>query len=117
MMHQLQRFPRSLGSSIPAIPDRVTMNVWLQAFPLDVFDKLFEKPDEQGFTADQVSAMRAKLAPFRVGPEVEWTAAAMQRSSYTDPTTRQSVYCVSNSKLFDFAADKTPAPKHRICSP
>jgi hypothetical protein len=117
MMHQLQRFPRSVGSSIPAIPDRVTMNVWLQAFPLDVFDKLFEKPEGQGFTAEQVAAMRAKLAPFRVGPEIEWTTAAMQKPSYTDTTTKTAVYCVSNSEYFAFGADKTPAPRHRTCSP
>jgi hypothetical protein len=116
--HQTQRFPRSGNPPrLSANPDRVTMSVWLQAFPLDVFDELFAKPEEQGFTPDEVRTMRAKLAPFRVGSELEWTSDAMKTISYFDSTTRLPVYCVSNSANFNFGATKTPAPKHRICSP
>jgi hypothetical protein len=61
--------------------------------------------------------MRGKLVPFHVGPELEWTTEAMNNISYFDATTRQPVYCVSNSPQFKFGATKTPAPKHKICSP
>ena len=115
MMHQLQRFPRNPREALSAIPDRVTMSVWLLAFPLDVFDKLFEKPEEQGFTEDEVRAMRAKLTPFRVGPEIVWTTDALRAPSYREGSL--PVFCVSSSPSFDFRATKTPAPRHRICSP
>jgi hypothetical protein len=41
----------------------------------------------------------------------------MNNISYFDATTRQPVYCVSNSPQFKFGATKTPAPKHKTCSP
>jgi hypothetical protein len=115
--HQTQKFPRNTGTILSANPDRVTMDVWLLAFPLDVFDELFEKPEEHGMTLEQVREIRAKLVPFHVGPQLEWTTAAMDRISYPDPITRQPVYCVSNSPMFNFGATKTPAPKHTTCSP
>jgi hypothetical protein len=115
LTHQLQKYPRN--GILPAAPDRVTMNVWLLAFPLDVFDELFAKPEEHGMTAEEVRAMRGKLVPFHVGPELEWTTEAMNNISYFDTTTRQPVYCVSNSPQFKFGATKTPAPKHKTCSP
>ena len=66
-MHQLQRYPRPTGSGLLVLPDRMTMSIWLLAFPLDVFDKLFEKPEEQGFTAEQVLRDARQDGPFRVG--------------------------------------------------
>src|SRR5262249_36497899 len=106
MTHQLQTFPRAPGTGLPADPDRVTMRVWLQPFPYDLFDDLFAIPADHGLTADQVAAMRAKLAPLTVGlqPELEWTlAAAMDARSggqfYMDETTRLPLWCVTNSGL------------------
>jgi hypothetical protein len=75
--HQIQKFPRNSAAYLPAAPDRVTMSIWLQAFPLDVFDDLFQRPEEQGLTAEQVLEMRGKLTPFRVGRELVWTTEAM----------------------------------------
>jgi hypothetical protein len=115
--HQTQRFPRNRSKRLSAIPDRVTMSVWLLAFPLDAFDDLFAKPEEQGLTADQVRDMRAKLALYRVGDELEWTTDATNNPSYPDPTTHLPVYCVSNTPRFKFGATQTPAPTHNTCSP
>jgi hypothetical protein len=114
-MHQVRRFPPTQKLSM--VPDRVVMNVWLQAFPLDVFDELFAHPEEQGFTVEQVREMRSKLAPFRVGAPIEWTTAATKAPSYIDSTTRLPVYCASTSERFNFSATKTLAPRHRKCSP
>ena len=115
--HQLQRFPRATNGTLAGTPDRVTMQAWIQAFPLDVFDELFEKPEEHGLTTEQVRDMRAKIARFRVGTELVWTTEAMSSISYLDDVTRQPTYCVSNSPMFNFGATKTPAPKHTTCSP
>ena len=115
--HQTQKFPRNGATTLSGAPDRVTMSAWLLPFPLDAFDDLFEKPEEHGMTKDQVTEMRAKIVPFRVGAELVWTTAAMAKEAYYDTTTRQPVYCVSNSPMFNFGATKTPAPKHKTCSP
>lgn len=123
MTHQLQTFPRSGASGLAADPDRVTLRVWLQPFPYDVFDDLFADPGSNGLTEAQVAAMRAKLAPLNVGvqPELEWTLdAAMDPKRggqfYVDETTRLPVWCVTNNGL-NAASAKVTAPKHMKCSP
>jgi Cytochrome c554 and c-prime len=64
-------FPRT--GALAEYPDRVTLQVRLQPFPLDFFDELFAAPEELGLTAGTVQAIRATLVPLTVGPQLEWT--------------------------------------------
>jgi hypothetical protein len=65
-------FPRT--GALAEYPDRVTLQVRLQPFPLDFFDELFASPDELGLSIAEVQAIRATLVPLTVGPQLEWTA-------------------------------------------
>ena len=119
--HVMQTYPRASGATLPSYPDSVTLNVYLQAFPLDVFDDLFSSPADLGMTASQVQAMRANLVPLSVGSTLTWTQAAA-----SDTTSGGSTYfdqgvpvmCVSTSSL-NPQADKVPAPQHKsaACTP
>jgi hypothetical protein len=118
-VHQTQRFPRNTGTRLSANPDRVTLRIWLQAIPLDLFDELFANPEEQGLTKEQVENMREKLAPFQVGETLEWTSDVIARgpSYWGSDLSRLPVYCVSRNDRFNFGAQKTPAPRHVTCKP
>ena len=120
--HIFQNFPRAVDQKLDQYPDRVTMQARVQAFPLELYDELFADPADEGFTAEQVQAMRAKLAPLTVGNSLEWTLAAA-----TDPNPRNGgesyldslhrpINCVSKTNL-KAAFDKDSALNHKMCAP
>src|SRR5262249_49939348 len=85
--HVYRNYPSDPTQSLPSFPDRVTLEVYLQPFGLDVFDDLFSDAANVGLTPDDVQALRAKLTPLNVGTTLEWTAAAA-----ADTTHGGSVY-------------------------
>jgi hypothetical protein len=118
--HIYQNYPRATDKRLDVYPDRVTLRALLQPFPLDLFDDLFATPADHGLTADQVAAMRAKLAaPLVVGTPVEWTLAnaadPVHGEMYVD-SLHTPINCVMPTNL-RASADKVPAKNHTMCSP
>jgi hypothetical protein len=112
--HVMRSFPKDPLASLPSYPERVTLDVHLQPFPLSLFDELFADPARLGYDADSTAALREKLRPLHVGEQLVWTpeAAADTRRgghSYIDQGVPMS--CVSTTGL-NAAADKVPAPEH-----
>jgi hypothetical protein len=112
--HVTRSFPKDPLASLPAYPDRVTLDVHLLPFPLDFFDDLFADPDRLGLSADAVSELRQKLVPLELGQQLVWTAAAAADSahgglSYIDQGV--PVSCVTTTGM-NAAADKIAAPEH-----
>jgi hypothetical protein len=121
--HIYQNYPRAVDKRLTDYPDRVTLRALLQPFPLDLFDDLFQNPADEGFTADQVKAMRAKLAtPIVVGKPLEWTYAKATDTtlgtggeSYID-SMHTPINCFSTTNL-KASYDKVLAKNHAMCSP
>jgi hypothetical protein len=119
--HVTRSFPKDPGAALSAFPDRVTLDVHLQPFPLDLFDDLFSDPSRFGLDGEGVVGLRSKLVPLAVGAQLVWTASAAADTahgglSYVDQGV--PVACVTTTGL-NAAADKVPAPEHQAaaCAP
>lgn len=110
--HVLNRFPQQ-AASIASYPDRVTLNLRLSPFGLDVFDDLVATGDltDQGGTTTE--AMRAALATRSIGQELEWTPDSASEV-FTDRGL--PISCVSANNL-RANSDTVPAVAHRRCGP
>lgn len=116
--HASRSFPKDPRASLPSYPERATLDVHLQPFPLSLFDELFTHPEQLGLNEAEVAALREKIAPLSVGEQLVWTPeAAADRAhgghSYIDQGVPMS--CVTSTGL-DAAADKIPAPEHRAAA-
>lgn len=112
--HVMRSFPRDPLGSLPAYPDRATLDVHLLPFPLDLFDQLFADPERLGLTASAVSELRAQLVPLQLGEQLVWTAAAAADTAHGGLTYIDQgvpVACVTTTGM-NAAADKIPAPEH-----
>jgi hypothetical protein len=119
--HVTRAFPKDPQTHLSAFPDRVTLDVHLQPFPLDLFDDLFQDAARLGLDDSAVAALRSKLLPLSVGQQLVWTAAAVADTahgglSYLDQGVPMA--CVTSTGL-NAAADKVPAPEHvaAACAP
>jgi len=113
--HVTRSFPKDPLASLPRYPDRATLDVRLQPFPLALFDDLFRDPERLGLDAEGVAALREKLAPLNVGSQLVWTPEAAADTahgghSYIDQGVPMS--CVTTTGM-NAAADKVPAPEHQ----
>ncbi|HEY0463002.1 MAG TPA: multiheme c-type cytochrome [Polyangiaceae bacterium] len=112
--HVMRSFPKDPLSSLPSYPERATLDVHLQPFPLALFDDLFADPAQLGLDAEGVAALRERLLPLNVGEQLVWTPAAAADTahgghSYIDQGVPMS--CVTTTGM-NAAADKVPAPEH-----
>jgi hypothetical protein len=110
--HVFQAYPRD-GSLLSVYPERVTMQVYLQPFGLDVFDEIVAGGDLVESAGSSSDGLRAKLVPLAVGAPVEWTPAAVSER-YLEAGL--PVECVSTTNL-SAAADKVAAVNHQRCRP
>ena len=112
--HVMRSFPKDPLTSLARYPDRATLDVHLQPFPLTLFDDLFDDPGRLGLDAEAVAALREKLVPLSVGEQLVWTpeaAADTARGGHTYIDQGVPMSCVSSTGL-NAAADKVPAPEH-----
>jgi hypothetical protein len=112
--HVTRSFPKDPLKSLPSYPERATLDVHLQPFPLALFDELFADPSLVGEEVESVAALREKIRPLHVGEQLVWTPEAAADTtrgghSYIDQGVPMS--CVSTTGL-NAAADKVPAPEH-----
>lgn len=112
--HVMRSFPKDPLASLPGAPDRATLDVHLQPFPLSLFDDLFVDPERLGLDAAGVASLREKILPLNVGAQLVWTPEAAADSAhgglvYVDQGVPMS--CVTTTGL-NAAADKVPAPEH-----
>ncbi|HEY3666469.1 MAG TPA: hypothetical protein VGL19_10735, partial [Polyangiaceae bacterium] len=119
--HVTRKFPKDPQTSLSRFPDRVTLDLHLQPFPLDLFDDLFQDAARLGLDDSAVAALRGKLLPLSVGQQLVWTASAAADSahgglSYVDQGVPMA--CVTSTGL-NAAADKVLAPEHMAaaCAP
>ena len=110
--HVAVDYPRA-GDSIGASPDRVTLDVRLAPFDLDVFDSLADSGDLTDSNGVTVAQMRSLLAPRTVGQQLVWTRATASEV-FIDQGVPTS--CISTTNL-RASADKVPAPLHTRCGP
>jgi len=113
--HVTRSFPKDPLASLPRYPDRATLDVRLQPFPLALFDDLFRDPERLGLDEDGVAALREKLVPLNVGAQLVWTPEAAADTGhgghrYIDQGVPMS--CVTTTGM-NAAADKVPAPEHQ----
>ena len=116
--HVTRSFPKDPLASLPSYPDRATLDVHLQPFPLALFDELFSDPARLDMDATQVAALREQLLPLNVGQQLVWTPDAAADTAhgglrYIDQGVPMS--CVSTTGL-NAAADKVPAPEHQTAA-
>jgi Cytochrome c554 and c-prime len=112
--HVTRTFPKNPLQSLAAFPDRVTLDVHLLPFPLDLFDDLFSDPKSLGLDADAVASMRAELTPLSIGQQLVWSADAVADTAHGGLTFVDdgvTMACVSSTGL-NAAADTVPAPEH-----
>ena len=112
--HVMRSFPKDPLASLPAYPERATLDVHLQPFPLTLFDDLFADPSRLGLDADAVAQLREKLMPLDVGAQLVWTPEAAADTAhgghrYIDQGVPMS--CVTTTGM-NAAADKVAAPEH-----
>jgi len=111
----MRAFPKDPLASLPSYPDRATLDVHLQSFPLTLFDDLFADPDRLGMDATEVAALREKIVPLSVGEQLVWSPDAAADTAhggliYIDQGVPMS--CVTTTGL-NAAADKVAAPEHQ----
>jgi hypothetical protein len=136
LSHVARIFPSSASArTIPTFPDRVTLKVWLQAFPYSVFDEHESELKTLGHDDAQIKAMRAKLAPVQVsaqskpavvGRDLEWTAAAAADTDNGGQSFPNKlipgipnglfVQCVTGTAMKANVQNVT-APVHKTCKP
>ena len=111
--HVMRSFPKDPLASLASFPDRATLDVHLQPFPLSLFDELFADP-RSGLTPETVADLRAKILPLRVGAQLVWTAQAAADTAHGGHTYLDQgvpMSCVTTTGM-NAAADKVPAPEH-----
>jgi hypothetical protein len=116
--HVMRGFPKDPQASLSNYPERATLDVHLQPFPLALFDDLFVDPARLGLDTAGVTALRAKLVPLNVGKQLVWTPEAAADTahgghSYVDQGVPMS--CVTTTGM-NAAADKVPAPEHQAAA-
>ncbi len=104
--HKQKFFPKD-GSTIP-YPDRITLQVHVEAVGYDVIDNLIA-------SGDLDPSVRDAFTVLPVGASLEWTPAAATRT-YIDRVTSQQVLCATSTNL-NVAADRFPADVRPNCSP
>jgi hypothetical protein len=105
--HIVQSFPRGLNAVLPQLPDQVTMRVRIQPVGLDVLNDL----SSAGYLDPSIAAA---MPTWDAAPLLTWTPAKATLT-YTD-VDGTPVTCVSTT-AFNVAADKTPAPANKDCTP
>ena len=113
--HVMRSFPKDPLASLPSYPDRATLDVHLQPFPLTLFDDLFADPERLGMDSTEVAALREKIVPLSVGEQLVWSPDAASDTAhggliYIDQGVPMS--CVTTTGL-NAAADKIAAPEHQ----
>jgi hypothetical protein len=140
--HLCRAFPSpSSTNKIMTTPDRVTLRVWVQAFPYAVFDDFIPELKGLGYDDAQVQKIRGKLAPVQVstkvllgeaGPEpvagvLEWTpdiaaeqatAGTFANSAGLIPCLPLGVFtqCVTGTGMA-IRVQNTLAPTRKACAP
>jgi hypothetical protein len=109
--HFEQKYPRDPEGVLSTYPDRVTLDVRLAAFGLDVFDDLVASGDLADTDAYTVAELRARLAPYRVGVTLEWTPDTAEPTFIADGL---PMSCVTNTAL-NARAQTVPAVNHVRC--
>jgi hypothetical protein len=109
--HVVQSFPRAVGSTLPQMPDQVTLRIRLQPIGLDVLQDLVKSGDLKDMS------VLANMPTWDVVPLLTWTpqAAQAQKLTYVDDN-GEPVTCVSPTG-FNVGADKYAAVNHMKCSP
>jgi hypothetical protein len=119
--HNYQTYPRTQSKTLPASPDKVTLDVYILAFPPALFDDLFSDPAKVGLTASDVQSMRANLVPIAVGPTVTWTrSAAMDPSKgglVYSPTQGTMNYCINDGVNPSYPSFRAPQHTSSACKP
>lgn len=110
--HVAQKYPRG-DAFLPSYPDRVTVGVRLQAVGLDVVDDLVASGDLSDTDALTVAELRAKLAPYVLGADLEWTRDTAQPPFIADGL---EMSCITNTGL-NVRAQTVPAVNHTRCAP
>jgi hypothetical protein len=136
--HLARGFPGP-GSSkkITTMPDRVTLRVWLQAFPYKVLEELMPELTALGYGEAQIEQMKKKLAPVQVttdfagGPQgiLEWSAASAMEQAGAGTFQNGNgiipssvipvgvlVRCVTGTAMA-MRVQNTVAPVRRNCTP
>jgi hypothetical protein len=105
--HIVQSFPRGLNAVLPQMPDQVTMRIRIQPVGLEVLNDLAGA----GYLDPSVASA---MPTWDAAPLLTWTPAKATLT-YTD-NDGTPVTCVSTTS-FNVAADKTPAPANKDCTP
>jgi hypothetical protein len=102
--HRQRTFPSLAGKGLPMMPDRITLDVHLQAIGDDVLTDLVA-------TRDLDPAIPPQIAHWTVGgATLEWTAAAA--TPEVDPATQIPKLCMTTGL---FNPNVTPADSHAQC--
>lgn len=111
--HFEQKYPRDPEGFLAKYPDRVTLEVRLAAFGLDVFDDLVESGDISDTDAYTTDELRGRLATYQLGTTLEWTPDAAEPSFIADGL---PMSCITNTAL-NVRAQTVPAQNHDRCAP
>jgi hypothetical protein len=104
--HRQRVFPSAPGARLPKAPDRITLQVHLQAIGDDVLAELVA-------SGDLDPAIPARIARYELaGAALEWTPA----TATPQPDARTGVFkpCATTGR---FNANVTPADTHARCGP
>ena len=116
--HVARSFPKAPLASLPSYPDRATLDVHLQPFPLALFDDLFADPTRLGLDAEGVASLREKLQPLKVGQQLVWTPEAVADTAHGGHRFIDEgvpMACVTTTGM-NAAADQVPAPEHQAAA-
>jgi len=103
--HRQRTFPAAAGQGLPAMPERITLDVHLQAIGDDVLADLVA-------SGDLDPAIPPRIARWTLGAaKVEWTPAAAGAPKI-DPATQIPKLCVTTGL---YNANVTPADSHARC--
>ncbi len=112
--HVFTTYPRN-DAAISVYPDRVTLDVHLAPFDLDVFDSLVQSGDLTPTAGMSTDALRQQLAARSVGQQLEWTPDSVTESFVERGL---PIKCVSTgASNLRAAADKVAAVDHTRCGP
>ena len=104
--HRQRMYPSTAGQGLPMAPDRITLDVHLQAIGDDVLKDL-------EISGDLDSDVAAKVAKYTIaGAHLEWTSA--QATAEVDPATGVPKLCMTTG---NYNASVTPAATHVRCQP
>jgi hypothetical protein len=133
--HVSRIFPKpSSLVTIKPFPDRATLKVWLQPFPYSVFDDHEKELLSLGYDANQIAALRAKLAPIQLSATGEkpvtrdlvWTSeiandparggSTFQNNLIPGIPQKVGMQCVSQTAM-KTQTQIVGAPIHTTCKP